>query len=140
MLHETDQLRTMYNWAADVVVWVNDIVSLRKELVAGETTNGVLVLAQERGNGLQDAIDAVYRKVADYVEEFTHARDELALLSSRWLGLDAQERAAVTSFVEGMESWMRGNLDWSRRSDRYQVADGVRLTTDTSLVNGPEGP
>ncbi|WP_086824753.1 hypothetical protein [Allokutzneria sp. NRRL B-24872] len=137
LLHETDQLRAMYNHAADVVVWVNDIVSLRKELVAGETTNGVLVLARERGGGLQDAVDAVYRRVAWHVEEFHRAEAELAAISDDWLGLGAAERAALADFTHGLRAWMRGNLDWSRGTHRYQVPDGVRLSTDTSLVRPP---
>ncbi|MFE0425624.1 hypothetical protein ACFW15_25095, partial [Streptomyces sp. NPDC058953] len=136
LLHESDQFQTMFNRASDVVVWVNDIVSLRKELVAGETTNGVLVLARERGCGLQDAIDAVYQRVGHWVSEFRQAREELRALSGQWLGLTRGERHAVESYADGMEAWMRGNLDWSFCSDRYQRADGVRLTSDTDLVRG----
>ncbi|MGV9313236.1 terpene synthase family protein [Streptomyces sp. NPDC003691] len=136
LLHETDQFQTMFKCASDVVVWVNDIVSLRKELVAGETTNGVLVLARERGRGLQDAIDAVYGRVGGWVTEFRQAREELRTLSGQWLGLTRGERHAVESYADGMEAWMRGNLDWSFSSDRYRRADGVRLTSDTDLVRG----
>ncbi|MEU5161911.1 hypothetical protein AB0G74_20230 [Streptomyces sp. NPDC020875] len=136
LLHESDQFQTMFNRASDVVVWVNDIVSLRKELVAGETTNGVLVLARERGCGLQEAIDAVYQRVGRWVDEFRQAREELRVLSGQWLGLTRGERHAVESYADGMEAWMRGNLDWSFCSDRYQRADGVRLTSDTDLVRG----
>ncbi|AZK97291.1 MULTISPECIES: terpene synthase family protein [Streptomyces] len=136
LLHETDQFQTMFKCASDVVVWVNDIVSLRKELVAGETTNGVLVLARERGGGLQDAIDAVYGRVGGWVAAFRQAREELRALSGQWLGLTRGERHAVESYADGMEAWMRGNLDWSFSSDRYRRADGVRLTSDTDLVRG----
>ncbi|MER5943551.1 terpene synthase family protein [Streptomyces sp. NPDC001928] len=59
LLHETEQLGAMFNRASDFVVWVNDIISLRKEVAAGETTNGVLILAKERNFTLQKAIDSV---------------------------------------------------------------------------------
>ncbi|MGW5677688.1 terpene synthase family protein [Streptomyces sp. NPDC003860] len=136
LLHETDQFQTMFNRASDVVVWVNDIVSLRKELVAGETTNGVLVLAREHDCGLQDAIDEVYGRVGRWIEEFWRAREELRTLSYQWFGLTTAEREAVESYADGMEAWMRGNLDWSESSDRYRRADGVRLASDTSLLRG----
>ncbi|MGW1738413.1 terpene synthase family protein [Nocardia sp. NPDC001965] len=135
LLHETEQLHTMFNRSADVVVWVNDVVSLSKELAAGETTNGVLVLAKERGlDNLQDAVDAVYSRVAEQMIEFFRVGDELEQLASTWLGLEAAEIAALDDYVSGMRSWMRGNLDWSDHCDRYLVADGVRLTTDPTLV------
>lgn len=137
LLHETEQLRTMYNRAADVVVWVNDIVSLPKELVAGETTNGVLVLAYDQGLDVQGGIDAVYGLVARQVREFDTARREFDKLARGWLGLRPDELSAAASFIDGMRSWMRGNLDWSDHCDRYRVADGVRLSTDVTLVAPP---
>ncbi|MFD9963688.1 hypothetical protein [Amycolatopsis sp. NPDC058986] len=134
LLHEFEQARAMFNRAADVVVWVNDIVSLRKELAAGETTNGVLILAGERGLGLPQAIECAYALVARQIEQFHQAEAELELLLSRWRGLEDSAVDAMRTFAAGMRSWMRGNLDWSGHTDRYQVTDGVLLSTDTSLI------
>ncbi|GAA1994420.1 terpene synthase family protein [Amycolatopsis minnesotensis] len=141
LLHEFEQTRAMFDRAADVVVWVNDIVSLRKELAAGETTNGVLVLAAEREIGLPEAVDAAYTLVAEQVKQFEDAEAELEALLSRWRGLEPEAVVAARKFTDGMRAWMRGNLDWSFRSDRYQVTDGVLLSTDTSLLAPkPSGP
>ncbi|ANY07338.1 terpene synthase family protein [Pseudonocardia sp. HH130630-07] len=140
LIHESEQLRAMFDRAADVVVWVNDVVSLEKELAAGETSNGVLVLAAERDLGLQDAVTAVYDLVAAQIEEFHHTRADLTRLLEQWAGLTADDVAAVELFVDGMRSWMRGNLEWSRTCSRYRVADGVRLSTDTGLVTAPGAP
>ncbi|WP_028934660.1 terpene synthase family protein [Pseudonocardia spinosispora] len=134
LLHEFEQVHTMFNRTADVVVWVNDIMSLRKELAAGETTNGVLVLAEERGIGLQEAIDEVYELVARQIDQFEQAWAELEFVMHRWHGLEPGAVEAMRTFAGGMRSWMRGNLDWSGLSDRYQVTDGVLLATDPSLV------
>ncbi|GLY46866.1 hypothetical protein [Lentzea sp. NBRC 102530] len=134
LLHESEQLRTMFDRASDVVVWVNDIVSLPKELRNGETTNGVLVLAQARGLDPQSAVTAAYDLVARQMEEFAAAEQDLDLLVRGWLGLDRAELDALSSFVAGMKSWMRANLDWSNGCARYLVADGVHLATDPGLV------
>ncbi|GHH56616.1 terpene synthase family protein [Lentzea cavernae] len=134
LLHETEQLRTMFDRASDVVVWVNDIVSLPKELANGETTNGVLVLAKARGLDPRGAVTAAYDLVARQVGEFLAAERDLDRLTRGWLGLERTELDALASFVAGMRSWMRANLDWSNGCARYLVPDGVRLTTDTGLA------
>ncbi|RSN39904.1 hypothetical protein DMC64_36900 [Amycolatopsis sp. WAC 04197] len=135
LLHETEQFRILFNRAADVVVWVNDVVSLEKELRSGETSNGVLVLRQEMNLPTQGAIDAVYDLVDGQIEQFERARTVLFGLLPGWSGLTVTELAAVDLFVEGLQTWMRGNLEWSRNCARYRVVDGVRLSTDARLVN-----
>ncbi|MFE7120529.1 hypothetical protein ACFU99_34385 [Streptomyces sp. NPDC057654] len=121
LLHETEQLRTMANKAADVVVWVNDVVSLKKELAIGETTNGVLVVRRELGLSAQESVDYIYARVADDIRSFRAAEAELERICAGWLGVTEAERAALNSLTHGMKCWMRGNLDWSVRSERYAV-------------------
>ncbi|OXM53991.1 hypothetical protein CFP71_20370 [Amycolatopsis thailandensis] len=135
LIHETEQFHILFNRAADVVVWVNDVVSLEKELLSGETSNGVLVLRQEMALSDQEAIDAVYDLVEGQIEQFDRARTVLFGLLPGWGGLTVSELAAIELFVEGLQTWMRGNLEWSRNCARYRVVDGVRLSTDSTLVN-----
>ncbi|MBB5979898.1 terpene synthase family protein [Kribbella solani] len=134
LLLESEPLVAMYNRASDVVVWVNDIVSLPKELAAGETTNGVLVLARTHGVGHQDAVAIAWELVAEQVAQFDAAQREFEELIDAWFGLTSAEVATASAFVAGMRSWMRGNLDWSHHTDRYLIADGMRLSTDAGLV------
>ncbi|MFD8086776.1 hypothetical protein ACFV4F_34350 [Kitasatospora sp. NPDC059722] len=133
LLHESEQLRTMVNKAADVVVWVNDVLSLRKELAVGEVTNGVLAVGRELGCGMQDAIDHVYRKVARDVGVFLRAEESLTALCGSWHGLGEADRAAVGTFTDGLKAWMRGNLEWGCNSRRYLEADTLRLTGRPAL-------
>ncbi|MFJ8621910.1 hypothetical protein ACIRD3_03575 [Kitasatospora sp. NPDC093550] len=136
LLHESEQLRTMVNKASDVVVWVNDVLSLRKELVVGEVTNGVLAVSRELGCGLQDAIDHVYRKVARDIDVFLRAEESLDTLCGSWYGLREADRAAVGTFTDGMKAWMRGNLDWGATSRRYVEVDTLRLSRNPDLLGG----
>ncbi|GAA2796513.1 terpene synthase family protein [Crossiella cryophila] len=129
LLHEFEETRLMFNRAADVVVWVNDIVSLPKELAAGEVSNGVLVLAREGDLDLQRAVEATYVLIGRQLAEFRQAEAEAETLLRHWRGLEPAAVDAVRTFADGLRSWMRGNLDWSAHSDRYQVTDGIRLAT-----------
>ncbi|MFD0275106.1 hypothetical protein ACFVHB_14560 [Kitasatospora sp. NPDC127111] len=139
LFHESEQLRTMVNKAADVVVWVNDVLSLRKELVVGEVTNGVLAVSRELRCGMQDAIDHVYRKVARDIDAFLHAEESLTTLCRGWHGLRESDRAAIGAFTDGMKAWMRGNLEWALNSRRYLEVDTLRLT-GTPALPAPQAP
>ncbi|WJV50620.1 terpene synthase family protein [Streptomyces flavofungini] len=119
LLHETRQLRTMFAKATDVVAWVNDVVSLKKEVGIGDTNNGIMVVRREFGLDLQGAIDHVYRGVARDVEEFLDAEAELWRVCKHWSGVTEAEQSALALLSDGMKAWMRGNLDWSVRANRY---------------------
>lgn len=134
LIRRSDPFERMFNRAADVVVWVNDVVSLRKELAIGEVTNGVLALAAELCCGLQEAVTATYARVALAIDEFHCAEAELNRLCADWRGLRERDHEAVRLFVDGMKYWMRGNLDWSMHSERYRQADIVRLGTSPTLL------
>ncbi|MFF4346005.1 hypothetical protein [Streptomyces sp. NPDC001530] len=118
-LHDTGMLRTMFDNAADVVVWVNDVVSLKKELAMGETNNGVLVVQRELDLSLQEAVRHVYGRVARDIREFLEAERELRRACAYGAEVSDGERAALLSLIIGMKAWMRGNLDWSTRAERY---------------------
>ncbi|MGW1198854.1 terpene synthase family protein [Streptomyces sp. NPDC002536] len=120
LLHETDQLRGMFTRATDVVVWVNDVVSLEKELHLRESVNGVLVLQRQFGLTLQEAVNRVYAKVAADVHAFHAHERELQRMCSSWPGLTERDLTALASFTDGMRAWMRANLDWSAHCARYR--------------------
>lgn len=140
LFHESEQLRTMVNKSADVVVWVNDVLSLKKELAVGEVTNGVLAVSRELCCGIQDAVDHVYRRVARDIRAFLRAEESLVALCGTWHGLREADRIAITAFTDGLKAWMRGNLDWGLNSRRYLEADTLRLTTDPGLLDPRPGP
>ncbi|MBV6697665.1 hypothetical protein [Kitasatospora aureofaciens] len=140
LFYESEQLRTMVNRAADVVVWVNDVLSLKKELVIGEVTNGVLAVSRQLCCGIQDAIDHVYRRVARDIRAFLRAEESLTTLCGSWHGLRQADRVAISAFIDGMKAWMRGNLEWALNSHRYSEVDTLRLTDNSALLNPRSGP
>lgn len=59
-----------------------------------------------------------------------HVCAEIATETERFLTAEAELLAAypqlswmLTPYLDGMRSWMRGNLDWSRQTPRYNPAD-----------------
>jgi hypothetical protein len=60
-------------------------------------------------------------------EACAHVCHAISAETERYLGLERQlleahpdHQAALTPYAAGMRTWMRGNLDWSSRTRRYQ--------------------
>lgn len=108
--------------AADVVCGINDLLSLDKELAAGERHNMVLVLRHEYGCGLEEAKlrtrDWIHARLADY--QMAH---------QKFLGRYGADQSLVR-YAHGFGNLMRGSLDWSLESGRYR---------QTSTVSGNNG-
>jgi len=107
-------------WAAgDVACAINDLLSLEKELRAGEFHNLVLVIQQARGCDREKARQHVRDLITERLEDYRQLRARfLTVLESR--RFDDAERRAAHDYVRGLEHLMRGSLDWSRESGRYE--------------------
>ncbi|GAA2410798.1 hypothetical protein GCM10010420_44500 [Streptomyces glaucosporus] len=120
-LHGGSPLREMRRITDDVAIFVNDIVSLDKELAVGDVNNTVILLHRATGRALEECVREVCAMANGRVARFReHAARLPGLLAAR--GVPGQVRARVEDYVDGMRNVMRGNLDWSLESRRYDAA------------------
>lgn len=109
-LEQIHELRVRAN---DGVAWFNDMVSLEKEVRAGDVHNLILILRHEGGVSAQAAMERAARlfnaRMREYVELEQH------LLSS---GAGVEE--PLQRYLKGMRCWVRGNMDWSYETGRYR--------------------
>ncbi|MFD9789995.1 isoafricanol synthase [Streptomyces sp. NPDC059070] len=126
-LHSGSPLAEMRWITADVVIFVNDIVSADKELAAGDVNNSVIILHKGSGMSVARAAREVARMANSRVERFQALAAELsdALAGA---GVSDQLRARVDDYVAGMRALMSGNLAWSRTTARYNET-GVQAVT-----------
>jgi hypothetical protein len=122
--HSGFPLAAMRRLTADVVLFVNDIVSLDKEVAAGDVNNSVLVLREERGCTLPQALHAVTAMANARVRRFEQLSAVLAAAP-----VPPVMRAHVEHYADGMRHIMRGNLDWSLETARYDEA-GIAAVSD----------
>lgn len=115
-LHNDPRFITALEASCNHVCWANDVYSFEKEQVLGEIHNLVHLVRHHRGLGEQQALDHVAERLALETERFLTAEDELLEMYPELTGL-------LVPYLEGMRSWMRGNLDWSRQTPRYNPAD-----------------
>ncbi len=120
--------------ACDVVCWTNDVYSLEKERSLGETHNLVHVVQHHRGLTQEEALRQVRSMISAATGFFVDTQDRL-------LAAHPEHGAVLRPSLAGMRSWMRGNLDWSRQTKRYQAPDGAaqerpELYLEPALLRG----
>ncbi|SEQ32064.1 pentalenene synthase [Streptomyces radiopugnans] len=120
-LHGGHPLKEMRRITDEVAIFVNDIVSLDKELAVGDVNNTVVLLRHGTGRPLPDCVREIRAAANGRVARFRELAAGLpALLGAA--GVPGEARAHVEDYVDGMRNVMRGNLDWSLESRRYDDA------------------
>ena len=110
-------LSVLVGHAHNIVAWFNDIVSWRKELRASDWHNMVLVVRNEHGVSLTEAVRRVVTRHDAEVRAFVARRAALAP--------EVRADPAVHGLVTGLSYSIRGNIDWSRDSGRYAPPEGA---------------
>jgi hypothetical protein len=110
--YDTPLFQTALNAACDVVCWVNDVYSLDKERSLGEVHNFVYVVQHHRQLDEAQALEEVRSAIARRTDEYLEAEGRL-------LREQPGDALWLRPCLAGMRTWMRGNLDWSRRTKRY---------------------
>jgi Terpene synthase family 2, C-terminal metal binding len=109
MQSETSQL---IRAAVRVAAWTNDILSGLRELHWPGAINLVTVMADEKNCALDTALDLAVQMHAEETRKFM-------ALASRVRGRHADSHTA--HYVAGLQSWIRGNQDWSYLTGRYHI-------------------
>ncbi|MCX5384002.1 isoafricanol synthase [Streptomyces sp. NBC_00083] len=120
-LHEGEPLAEMREITADVVIFVNDMVSVDKELAAGDVNNSVIILLRQEMCTVEQALRRVAALANARVARFQELTVELGA-SLDATGLAKELRWQVDDYVDGMRALMSGNLAWSRETARYGEA------------------
>lgn len=106
-----EQLEIMAN---NYTCWQNDVYSFLREYTDGTVNNLVIVLKHERQCGFQAALERAAEMCRSEVEAYVELRDRLPRIG---LPVDAN----LKSYLELLESWMRGLMDWTHATRRYEL-------------------
>ncbi|MGW1075503.1 terpene synthase family protein [Streptomyces sp. NPDC002537] len=129
-VYDSPEFGAALDAASNVVCWTNDVYSLEKERSLGETHNLVHVVEHHRGLSRAKALAHVREAISHETELFLER--ERALLLAH-----PGHTAVLGPCLAGMRTWMRGNLDWSSRTDRYHAArDRPEDYLEPALVRG----
>ncbi len=103
--------------SSNVVCWSNDVLSLEKELAHGDVHNLIIVLREATGIPLEEAAKRVVEMHNAEVRDFIALAPDLPSFGDT---LDAN----LSRYISILQARMRGNLDWSLESGRYERASG----------------
>jgi hypothetical protein len=111
----------MWQAAVDVACTINDLLSVRKEICAGEMHNLVLIFARSRRCSLADAVAHATKWMDFRLQEYLRAREELLA------AVDRDDRTILERHIAGLESLVRGSYDWSTETGRYRSPGTSRI-------------
>lgn len=100
--------------ANNYTCWQNDVFSFMREYTDGTVNNLVIVLRHEYDSTFQEALERAAQMCRTEVESYLELRDRLPRLGVR---VDD----GLRSYLGLLESWMRGLLDWTGATRRYNV-------------------
>ncbi|WP_280464637.1 terpene synthase family protein [Nocardia brasiliensis] len=104
------------------IALVNDVYSLQREMVLGYPYNTVRLLVSKDGCTVQQAVDHVVQLCEDLVSK---VMEEWTMLMADIDDDDLTEfgKRAIETSVESVMLSMRGQLEWHRMVQRYEIGD-----------------
>lgn len=140
-IFRTRTVRALENAAVNYACFTNDIFSYQKEIeFEGELNNIVLVVQKFLDIGREQAVGVVNDLMTSRMRQFEHLIDtELPLLVDEF-NLAADARDDLHVYVEQLQDWLAGILDWHMTSRRYdESALRRRYRRPPLRPGGPSG-
>jgi germacradienol/geosmin synthase len=138
-IFETRPMIGLEKSAQDYACFTNDVFSYQKEIqYEGELHNMVLVVQNFLGVEPAQAVLVVNDLMSSRMRQFEHiVATELPFVADSF-GLDAADRGTLEGWVEMMQDWMAGILDWHRLSARYPEESLRELPVPGAVIHhGP---
>ena len=107
-LLEDPTVRRLTAASHNVCCWHNDLVSLNKELAAGEMQNLILVLLREPEVGcgsLEEAVEAAARMIREETDAFVELEREIRAAGGSWAGVAAWYVSMLRNRISGVVVW-----------------------------------
>jgi len=97
-----------------------DVLSFGVEYARGDTYNLVIVVMRENNLSVQQAMDYSAQLIQRRVDDFVSLKAKLPSWSP-----DINRAAGL--YIEGMEYWVTGTLQWCFSSNRYFGDEAVKV-------------
>ncbi|KAG8763473.1 hypothetical protein FRC11_003162 [Ceratobasidium sp. 423] len=111
----------------DILTWANDVYSFPVEQARGDTQNLVFITMWDKQLDLEGAMDYVDQLIRKRVQEYLEAKAKL-----RSFGPELDDQVAF--YIQGIEYWVQGAIDWSFMTTRYFGADAEKVR-ETGMVD-----
>ncbi|BAY33228.1 Terpene synthase, metal-binding protein [Nostoc carneum NIES-2107] len=113
-------IKSLTKMTINILAWSNDIFSAQREMANGEFHNLVLVLYYQQQKTIEQSL-----KIAAEMHDLEVKNLTNLIVNIPSFGKEVD--AEVAKYISGLQSWIRGNLDWYAHSGRYQIAERMEL-------------
>jgi hypothetical protein len=113
-IHGHPAVRAYSTAGNDLLSWFNDLLSLDRDAATAGGHNLVLALAAERHLCIGEALEAA-------VTRWQHRMDGLAALRAAVPSFGPALDVSVRHYLDGVDRSVRGTIDWSLETARYQL-------------------
>ncbi|EIN07850.1 terpenoid synthase [Punctularia strigosozonata HHB-11173 SS5] len=123
---------SLYFCAVDMVCWSKDIYSYKLDQANGRSSHNIItVLMTHQHTSLQDT----FRFAGEYFLRLLQRFHTIKSTLPSWGG---GTDAAVAHYVQGLERWVAGNVQWSFETERYfgREREQVKRTRIVTLSRG----
>lgn len=112
-VRKNNDVQRLMQIMCDIACWHNDIYSWPKEMRRNDVHNLVAVIKDHLQVPLNEAIERAAQYCDVEIREFLTIVSSLRSTKSTLSGI-------LEQYIDGMQSVMRGNLDWAKESGRYK--------------------
>jgi hypothetical protein len=105
------QIEALTTLTNHLICYANDVISFPKEAANGNVHNLVVIVQHEHQLMLDDSIDYVIELHNSEVAKFLNMCDMLPSFGNH--------NCVVNEYVQGLQWWLRANIDWSQTTTRY---------------------
>ncbi len=139
---ESRALQALELSAQDYACFLNDIFSYQKEIeYEGEVNNIVLVLQKFLDVEKAEAVELANRLMTSRMNQFEHVLAEDIPLLIEAEELDSKTLRVLKRYIEGLQDWMVGILEWHRITRRYpEWFLRKHSASPSTLLGGFAGP
>jgi 5-epi-alpha-selinene synthase len=111
-IDEDESFQAILRAANNIVAWINDVYSLKKELAHGDVCNLVVAVQYAQHCSLQDAVNHVCAMVEAETRSFQAMVQDFPTYSPEF-------DHSIRQYLFDLGKWIRGPLDWYHRTLRY---------------------
>jgi len=123
---DDQRIRNLESMAIEMIAVANDVVSFNVEQARGDIHNMAIVIMNERGVGVQEAMDIVGQWYRQRAKDFVKAMHDLPIA-------EPKVQADIQKYVWGLGNWVTANYEWSFESERFW--GGIPLDEDAKTVH-----
>lgn len=120
-VHGYPAVQEMLDVLGDITLWGNDVFSFRVDEEEGNVSNLLLVLCEQQGCSVDEAGRIVLGMLDERLQRL-HAVEHDIRSWCAAIGIDHRSRADIECFIEGVHTWISGNIAWSMENARYRTA------------------